>query len=542
MRRFLLSMSLIWAAWTLSAAGIRDIDIRVTLLPDGSARVVEVWDVDVDDGTEWYLVKSNLGAITIRDFTVRDETGETYSNIGTWDVDRSMGQKAHKCGIVTKRSGVELCWGLGSYGHHVYTASYTLVSAIENFEDYDALHLQLVSPGLSSRPDQVRAHVEVQGTPLSEDNCRVWGFGYVGTTAMVDGRIEAASTERFRSNSSLILLLRFDPGIFTRNNPVDEPFETRLSQAMEGASFKDADEDDDKMSIFMGIFAILSFGLPLLIARRRDKKRKTRMLGIQQIKDVDWFRDAPFKGDVLKSNYVLAKMEPGKQSSAVAGALILRMIEEGFLTVRKGANEKVEICFGGDDLDKLSAGARGLYLMMKEASGEDEVLQDKEFSRWSRRHATRVDNWVRSLETEAEQSLIADGDASTKETFTPSGQTEARHVFGFRKFLQDFTLVDERHSNEVAVWNDYLVFGTLYGIADKVARELKDINPKLLEQTVYSDPVTAQQILYMTRSMSAAITNASLRVSQSSAGGFGGGASFGGGGGFHGGGFGGGAR
>ena len=543
MRRLFLCMSLIWAAWTLSATGIRDIDIRVTLLPDGSARVVEVWDIVADEGTEWYLVKSNLGATTIRDFTVRDEMGETYTNIGAWDVDRSMGQKAKKCGIVTKSSGVELCWGLGSYGSHVFTASYTMVRAIENFDDYDAFHFQLVSPGLTGRPDAVRAHLEVQGVPLSEDNCRVWGFGYVGTTAMENGLVEAASTERFRQNSSLILLVRFDQGIFRRNNPVDEAFQTRLDQAMEGASFGNGDEDDgEAVSIFMGIVAILSFGLPLILARRAEKRRKVQMLGIEKVKDVDWWRDAPFKGDVLKSHYVLTKMEPNKLSAAVAGALILRMIQEGFLSVRKDANEKVEICFGDGDLDKLSAGARALYQMMKEASGEDQVLQDKEFSRWSRRHATRVDTWLRSLETEAVNALVADGDATTKDKFTPDGQAEARHVFGFRKFLQDFTLVDERYSNEVAVWNDYLVFGTLYSIADKVAKELKDINPKMLEQTVYSDPVTATQILYMTRSMSAAITNASLRVSQRSAGGFGGMSSFGGGGGFHGGGFGGGAR
>ena len=30
---------------------------------------------------------------------------------------------------------------------------------------------------------------------------------------------------------------------------------------------------------------------------------------------------------------------------------------------------------------------------------------------------------------------------------------------------------------EVHLWQDYLVFATLFGIADKVAKELKDIDP-----------------------------------------------------------------
>ena len=179
--------------------------------------------------------------------------------------------------------------------------------------------------------------------------------------------------------------------------------------------------------------------------------------------------------------------------------------------------------------------------MMQEASGSDGILQDKEFSRWSRRHTSRVEKWTKTQETDAKAALQADGFMPAGDNFSPDGQQQARNVFGFRKFLQDFTLVDERFSQEVAVWNDYLVFGALYGIADKVARELKDIDPKIFEQTVYRDPMTARQVIFMTRQMSTAITNAHVRSGQS-AGGFGGSASFGGGGGFHGGGFGGGAR
>ena len=45
------------------AADIREIAIDVVFDSDGSARVTERWDVDVDSGTEWYLAKYNLGAI-----------------------------------------------------------------------------------------------------------------------------------------------------------------------------------------------------------------------------------------------------------------------------------------------------------------------------------------------------------------------------------------------------------------------------------------------------------------------------------------------
>ena len=131
--------------------------------------------------------------------------------------------------------------------------------------------------------------------------------------------------------------------------------------------------------------------------------------------------------------------------------------------------------------------------------------------------------------------------------FTESGQAEARKVVGFRKFLEDFTIIGERASQEVALWNDYLVFAALYGIADKVAKELKDINPQAFEQMMVYDYPTMTDVVRLTRNMGNSITNARVQNLSgggfgSSRGGFGGFTSIGGGGGFHGGGFGGGSR
>ena len=51
---------------------IRDVDITLTLLPDGTASIHERWDVCAADGTEWYLVRGNLGDIEIGNLAVSD--------------------------------------------------------------------------------------------------------------------------------------------------------------------------------------------------------------------------------------------------------------------------------------------------------------------------------------------------------------------------------------------------------------------------------------------------------------------------------------
>ena len=131
---------------------------------------------------------------------------------------------------------------------------------------------------------------------------------------------------------------------------------------------------------------------------------------------------------------------------------------------------------------------------------------------------------------------------------TPEGQLEVQHLVGFRKFLEDFTLTGQRETIEVHLWQDYLVYGALLGIADKVAKQLQDIDPVLFEQTIGYDYTTFNGALNSLNSLSRSITSANRAyVASTYSGGSGwsgggGHSSFGGGGGFSGGGHGGGGR
>ncbi len=126
MKRLLLTFLTVIAAFTATAVNpaIRDIEITYILTPDGHAKVTEVWDVSVASGTEWYLVKYNMGSqVTITEFSVTDETGVDFINEGDWDLDRSLNQKAGKCGIYRKGGdSYELCWGVWLlWGSHLYS-------------------------------------------------------------------------------------------------------------------------------------------------------------------------------------------------------------------------------------------------------------------------------------------------------------------------------------------------------------------------------------------------------------------------------------
>lgn len=543
MRRFLAfivaAMATTFAATAFEPA-IRDIDILVRLTRDGSAEITERWDVCVADGTEWYLVRYNLGDIRIEDFSVSDETGLQYENTEKWDVDWSLKQKTGKCGIVHTGKGDELCWGVGSYGDHVFTVRYRMTNAVKSLEDYDMIHLQLVSPELSARPENVRVEICAEPVSLDTDNTRAWGFGFVGNCEFKDGKVVYQSEERFRSNSSVIALVRFDKGIFDSESSQHRTFEDVFAEAEEGSDYED--DDEGMFAFLLGLFVTFVLGA-VIIGRVSRRKRRLKILGCKD-EDITWCRDVPYGGDIIESDFVLGRLGENVKGGSLASALILRMIYKGNLSVSKDVKGKVEIMFSEKAANGLDEASLGLYNMMLEASGSDKVLQNKEFSQWSGSHEKRVHDWIRLCDRQARARLAANH-FGRPDTYTKAGQQQARNLVGFKKFLKDFTLIAERETPEVTLWQEYMVYGALYGIADKVASQLKDINPKFLEQVNGYDNDTLGDVILRTRMLSNAITRSDASYAASQAArrsGMGGGTSFGGGGGFSGGGAGGGSR
>ncbi len=107
-------------------------------------------------------------------------------------------------------------------------------------------------------------------------------------------------------------------------------------------------------------------------------------------------------------------------------------------------------------------------------------------------------------------------------------------------------MLDERHVQEVALWKDYMIYATLFGIADQVISDMKKINPEYFNMDQVANQMADNMTLPMIRSTllnstSRAVANKAAREARAS--GRGGHSSWGGGGGgFSGGGFGGGVR
>ena len=554
MKRLLLTvLAALAGTCAVYAQSLRSIDIRAVLNPDGSARITQVYDATVVDGTEMYIPITNLGEMTVGDLTVR-ENGLAYHNEGRrWDTDRSLSEKAGRCGIIEKRNGVELCWGKTSYGDHVWTIEYTVTGLVQSFTDADGFNFMFVNPGFDAPAQHVKVTL-VNGTggpQWTYDNTRIWGFGSYGDiNVMDDGTIVYESSEPFSYESKVIELVRFEKGLFQPEIERDMSFDELKENALDGSSYG---EDDKAETFFKWLMAILVGGsllasLRAAVLQALGYKYKKSMYGRTKI--TEWFREAPLGGNLFASSYVLDngwRFAGPASSKNLIGALFLRWILDGKVKAVPDPDKpkRVNLAFTpGLTFDDDVEGA--LYNMAVEASGGNLLLESGEFEKWSEKHYKQFLAWpdrakARGRSILHEKNLLQHGSTTNKD-----GQEQACHVVEFKNFLNDFTLSKERGAGEVGLWKNYLVFAQLYGIADKVAEQFKKLYPKEFEQlsqTVGMDPTSMMRTIRMNNmTTTSAMNRATSKYQAGSIRGTGGHTSFGGGGGFSGGGFGGGGR
>lgn len=170
------------------ANSISSIDMNIYVDNDGNAHVTEVWDCNVTQGTESYHPYYNLGNSQITDLTV-SEGSRVYTALSYWDTSASFANKAYKCGINKISKGVELCWGISSYGSHTYTVNYTITNFVSSLTDSQMIYWTLIPYDFSNPIGSVQ--ITIYSDFDYDFETPVWGYGnYGGTCYVYDGHIE----------------------------------------------------------------------------------------------------------------------------------------------------------------------------------------------------------------------------------------------------------------------------------------------------------------------------------------------------------------
>ena len=545
----------------VKANTISNIDMDIYIDSKGTAHITEIWNATLNQGTEGYKSYKNLGKARISNLKVTDGDKE-YTNIGEWDINKTFSEKAYKSGLHSIDNGVEMCFGISKYGSHKYKISYDIEGFVSETTDAQMIYWNLLPSELSSYTKNVS--ITIYADKEFEDTLDVWGYGNYGGLAYVsDGKIHM-SNDDLKSGEYMTILVKFNPETFETDNTLDYDFNHYLDMAKDGEELYKQNKTNRLEIILLMIFALfISLILPILLGiifvvvfkpdNKTIRSGKTLLIfgetgkKLPKDKEVNMFRDIPCNKDIYRAYWVAKNYGLMNRQTDFLGAVILKWRRDEMIKIE---NHTVGKIFKKEDTTivfptpTISSGVEledDLYKYMYEAS-KDGILEGKEFEKWCRRNYSKILKWFDKVLDYENEKLEKEGILTpstrkvlffTEKTYivNPTMKEEAIKMQGLKKFFKEFDNMSDKEAIQVMLWQEYLMYAQIFGVAKQVAKQFKKLYPDVITDYNYESIIFINTISYsgMSSARSAASSYSSGGGGFSSGGG--GGGSFGGGGG-----------
>ena len=552
-KKILLFLLVLFAPIWVYADHIYNIDMDIYLDESGNANITEIWDVKADSGSEWYKQLYNLGTEELSDFKVSMDGNDLQYK--SWNVNESLSAKSGYYGINYVSEGLELCFGKGDMERHKFTLTYKLSNFITNTSDAQVLYQTLF-------PNVTLDNFTVVVSSFYEfpDTLDVWGFGYQGLAYVEDGKIKMTNDGYTVSDDYVVLLAKFPTGTFTTDNYNGDfgSFDDVLKMAKEG-TFEYDYGNGTKKSLWSKIIgfltSIINMIIPLGIISFAIKAAKNSGYGYKDNKTIDkkntpMFRDIPCNKDIYYANTLIFLNNFDYKETNIFGAIILKWLRQGkiaFKNETKGIFNKetsmIDLTLNPTfDLDI----EKELFDIMYQASG-DGLLESKELEKWAKKHYDKFFKLFSRIKDKKVNELKAENHIYTrsskeeckkKNVMDDMIYKDSQELFGLKLFLKEFSDMKNKEAIEVQLWDEYLMFAYLFGMADKVAKQFKDLYPEIVREMeannldygtfVYINNISTKTVHAASAARSAAESYSGGGGGFSSGGG--GGGSFGGGG------------
>ncbi len=519
---------------------INSIDISIDISSDGTAHVTEIWKANLDSGTEGYKPYGNLGYCTIENFTVYDDSGKDYTYI-PWNVNASFTSKAYKCGLRKTSQTTELCWGISEYGNRTYYLSYDITNFVNQYKDCYGVNFQILPIDLDQHPDSVS--LKVSSNEYFDDSyANFYVLGCEGNTSIKNGNLYFQSSKKLGSHNYLQLLIKFDDSTFYTRNSVNTNFDSDLELA------KDYEKKQERSAFFAIVIVItiivisILFVILILILLYVYVKPELQFEGGRKLpphKSVNYWREIPCSNNIFKAYWLAEKYSFMTDKSGLIGAILLSWVQKGYITITKTKAGLFSIKDNNYAIDFTNLSAcdnpleNTLLDFFRSASGSNLILERNEFEKYCRTHYEAIEGWFKKVISEQTKFFEKDGLITEKtlerkvlffhkvhsvKTASVALKEEATKLLGLKRFLLDYSLINKREVIEVKLWEDYLIFAQILGIADKVSEQFSKLYPDMNNLSNINTEFTTYAVYGMARSGYSAAHNAYSAAHTSSSG------------------------
>lgn len=520
-----------------SGDAINQLNIDVVIDQSGDATITETIDLMASQGSEFYQVMNRMNQKELKMISVvRDQTVQ-YAPLEDWDPDAlTPEQKYNHFGIHDKGdANYELCFGI-DHQQHTYTMVYHVTHFVNQYKDATGINYNFFELSI---PVKKASIVISAPQEFHKNNTEIYGFGYDGQVNFEAGKIKMVSSGDIKRMQ-----------LFSKTSIPFASYDTTYDQKTYQSLLKDAKEGSDYddgvsvLAIFMGIFvfilAVVGVLLYALGEQGNEHIKKYIKLSKKDKENLPNFHDIPTHY-LLYADFLVNQTGLNKKyhNPKLIAAYMLKMIRDHHVEF-EGEKKQYTVVFVEPPEDE---NAKELYEIMREAANDENKATRKALEKHMNSRYKLLYNWFDHLYLH-QKTYLHDHGHLHKNKIDAKTVEDIHHTYGLYKFLKDQDNMDEKKVLDVMLWDDYLIYATLFDIADEVKKQLGEVHPDYYQQSVYqSDYDTIYwSMLWANSVMRASNSGYSLHEQQVRSSGGGGWSSMSGGGGFSSGGGGGGIR
>lgn len=474
-----------------------------------------------------------------------------------------------------------------------YEISYTVEDAISKYNDYAELYWQFIGEDFEIDADKITGTIELPESANSTEDIKVWGHTeglngeiYATATNEITFELNNFYAGRFVEVRTLFPSYMIENANRTYStNRYEEVVQEETEWANEANARRRQEEIKDLIITILMIIAIIIITVILIVKAVKYGKKLKTLNKYKPEQELEYFRDLPSK-DVTpgEATYILQEAYYGFSSSfgRIFSATMLDLKLKDYIDLRVEKDKKdkdiIYIKRIKPSDEKLKNDEKKVLDFIYRVEKKKEEITIKQLEKYITSHSSSVQKLIEQSGKDIEDQLVLEGilNKSNKEEFikyqtmsglyfvfaiivlmfafpvsialivngilcfkikkrinvlTQKGIDSKEKWKGLKKYMEDFSLLNEKEVPAIEVWEKYLVYATAFGIADKVLKQLKTVYPNIDQMDV-----SASAYMYFmyhsnfSTSFNSAITS-SISSSYSSATGGGGGFSGGGGGG-----------
>ncbi len=528
---------------------LNNLDFEAQINSDGSMDVTETWDIDISSTNTLYKVfKTDSSKYTgITNVNVSELGKGNLHKANSWSYHL---EKDYYYGGKNNSGEFEICWGTGlenSSATKIYKISYTVLDAVAKYNDCAELYWQFVGEDFEIDAENVTGTITLPYKAETKEDIRVWGHietlnGEIYVTGLdkVEFELNNYSSGRY---IEIRIAMPTEMIENTKRMYNENKLETIISEETKWADEANARRQEqlkmEKTMKIIGIVVGVIIAALLIMQTVKYIKTLKETKKLVPTEEYEYFREKPDKSTTPADALFLynkgANIAYSSFEKVFSATLLNLSLKKYFkISMRENKRGKEEVVIENIDehFEDLDYEEKRIAIFIKIAMKGQNEITIKKLQKYISNHgeavSSLIENTGKDVKNKSKNEEKYDVEKARKKMhytiittiyfmfalfliivfpisimlivnailaicinkkisrLTQKGIDEREKWVGLKKYMEDFSLLNEKEIPALELWEEYLVYATVFGIADKVIKQLKIVYPEINEMDNFS--------------------------------------------------------